>query len=134
MRFKNDRGATIVEMALILPLFLIMVFGMIEFSVALYDKAMITNASREGARAGIVFRDPLLTDGEITTVVNNYLASRLITFGGSSTAVTLVTRGGTVTGSPLTVRVTYTYSFLVMPNFIGGGAIPMAAETVMRLE
>ena len=56
--WKNQTGASAVEFAIVLPILVLLVFGIIEFSVALYDKAMITNASREGARAAIVFRVP----------------------------------------------------------------------------
>jgi Flp pilus assembly protein TadG len=37
-----------------------LLFGIIEFGIILYDKAMITNASREGARAGIVYSEPII--------------------------------------------------------------------------
>jgi Flp pilus assembly protein TadG len=136
MKSMKSKGVAIIEFALVLPIFLLLVFGMIELSVALYDKAMLTNASREGARAGIVFNDPRLTDGEIATVVNTYLASRLITFGGPTTAATSVTRNGLTSGSELRVRVDYNYSFLVLPGFMTGSpdGIAMSAETVMRLE
>jgi len=70
-----------VEFAIILPLLALLVFGIVELTFALYDKAMITNASREGARVGIVYRIPAVTDSEISSVVNNYLGSHLITFG-----------------------------------------------------
>ncbi|HXK58308.1 MAG TPA: TadE/TadG family type IV pilus assembly protein [Acidobacteriota bacterium] len=136
MRRNKERGVAIVEMAMILPLFLLLILGMIEFSLILYNKAMVTNASREGARAGIVFRHPdPVSDTEIGTVVNNYLASRLISFNGSNTATTTVTRAGGSPGGSLTVKVDYTYGFLVLPNFMGGGnSIPMSAITVMRME
>ena len=48
--FKCQRGAAAVEFAIVLPLLLVFVFGIIEFGFLLYDKAVITNASREGAR------------------------------------------------------------------------------------
>ena len=56
IKAKRQEGASAVEFAIILPLLLILVFGIIEFSILFYDKAMITNASREGARVGIVYR------------------------------------------------------------------------------
>jgi len=113
-----------------------LVFGIIEFSVALYDKAMITNASREGARAGIVFSDPRISDDEIISVVTSYCGSHLITFGAASGATTTIERGGNSSGDSLTVRVAYQYTFLVLPNFVTDltGGINMAAETVMRME
>jgi len=141
---EKNRGASAVEFAIILPLLVLFIFGIIELSFALYDNAMITNASREGARVGIVYRIPAVTDAEITGVVNNYLGSRLINFGGKRSpsgdpvtgATVIVTRTGVSPGGALRVRVGYTYSFLVLPQFtpgIGGG-INMSAETVMRME
>jgi len=141
---KKSKGASAVEFAIILPMLVLLVFGIIELSFALYDKAMITNASREGARVGIVYRSPAITNAEITSVVNNYLGTHLITFGGkrspSSDPVTgatvIVTRTGVSPGGELRVSVGYTYSFLVLPQFIPGvgQGINMAAETAMRME
>jgi len=135
-RSRGETGASAVEFAIILPVLLLLVFGIIEFSVALYDKAMITNASREGARAGIVFRVPSVTDGEITNVVDTYLGSSLITFGTAAAASTTVTRGGYNPGDELKVTVDYTYTFLIIPSFVTSlsGGILMKAETVMRME
>jgi Flp pilus assembly protein TadG len=141
---KKNRGASAVEFAIILPLLVLLVFGIIELSFLLYDQAMITNASREGARAGIVYRNPAVTDTEISSVVNKYLSTHLITFGGkrspSSDPVTgatvFVMRSGYSPGSELRVSVGYTYSFLVLPHFSlsFGRGINMSAETVMRME
>ncbi len=133
---SEGRGASAVEFALVLPFLLILIFGIIEFSLALYDKAMITNASREGARSGIVYRLPPVEDGEITSVVNSYLGNYLITFGGSPNAAVTVSRNGSSPGGQLRVRVTYTYTFLVLPSFISNlaGGINMVGETVMRME
>ena len=136
VEWKNQDGASAVEFALVLPILVLMVFAIIEFSVALYDKAMMTNASREGARAGIVFRIPPLTDEEIGNVVNTYLGGNLITFGGPAAANTTVTRNGSNPGDELKVTVDYTYTFLIIPNIITrlSGGITMMAETVMRME
>ncbi|NIS71312.1 MAG: pilus assembly protein [Proteobacteria bacterium] len=138
MKLKSQNGAAAVEFAIVLPLLILLVFGIIEFSVALYDKAMITNASREGARAGIVFSDmdAAQREAEIIRVVNNYCRDYLITFG-ASTDVTIATAGvGGSSGEPLTVRVTYLYDFLVLPNFVSDltGGINLVAQTVMRME
>ncbi len=133
---RGEAGASAVEFAIILPILVLLIFGIIEFSVALYDKAMITNASREGARAGIIYRVPSVTDGEITNVVNSYLGSSLITFGAPVAANTTVTRIGYNPGDELKVTVNYNYTFLIIPSFVTslGGGINMAAETVMRME
>jgi Flp pilus assembly protein TadG len=70
---RSYRGTAIVEFAIILPLLLVLLFGIIEFGIILYDKAVITNASREGARAGIVSQDPRVSDSEIKQVVKQQL-------------------------------------------------------------
>ena len=140
-----QEGAAAVEFAIILPILIILVFGIIEFSVILFDKAMITNASREGARAGIVYRydpvneveDPLDTT-EIQNVVNNYCQNHLISFGGpGNLQVNVAWENQPVTNDPeLRVTATYKYNFLVLPNFITTltGDIDLAATTVMRME
>ncbi len=136
VRWKSQSGASAVEFAIVLPILVLLVFGIIEFSVAFYDKAMITNASREGARAGIVFRVPPVTDNEITNIVNTYLGSNLITFGGPATANITVTRNGYNPGDELKVSVNYTYTFLLVPSFVASlsGGINLVAETIMRME
>jgi len=117
------------------------VFGIMEFGFILYDKAVITNASREGARAGIVFHHPnRISDGEIITVATNYCSSYLVNLGGSSSPSVNVTRNGSNPGDSLTVTVTYSYTFLLLPNWTAWygselpGGITLTAQTVMRLE
>ena len=133
---KTQKGIAAVEFALVLPVLVVLAFGIIEFSLALYDKAVITNASREGARAGIAYRVPPVTDGEITIVVNNYCQSRLVTFDSGGQPLSTVTREGNEPGNELRVRVQYPYTFLVLPNFVKQltGSILLSAETVMRME
>jgi Flp pilus assembly protein TadG len=145
-RLLSDRkGASTVEFAIVSILLFALLFGIIEFSVALYDKAVITNASREGARHAIVYiadaggnytpRDQTYIEG----VVNSYATDRLITFSStapSPTTALTYQSGGPVRGETCTVNVTWNYSFLVLPNFIEAltGTIPIRARTRMRME
>lgn len=139
---KSEKGGAVVEFAIVLPLLAVLLFGIIEFSLLFYNKAMITNASREGARAGIVYSPTRLSKADIQTVVNNYCASHLITFGASSpqTDVDPDPTSSAVSGAPLTVTVTYTYEFLVFPNLIKllqgtySDTQDLTAVTVMRYE
>jgi Flp pilus assembly protein TadG len=138
MTLKRDEeaGASAVEFAIILPVLILFLFGIIEFSILFYDKAVITNASREGARAGIVYRYPeRVTEGEIQQVVIDYCADHLITFA-ETPSLTISTTPGLEAGDPLTVTVDYYYQFLVLPNFVTAltGGINLAATTVMRME
>jgi Flp pilus assembly protein TadG len=82
------RGASAVEFAVVFPLLLVILFGVIEFGLLMFNKQVITNASREGARAGIVMQTPRLACGEITAVVQNYCDQYLISFPNNSTVET----------------------------------------------
>ena len=53
-KIKKQSGAQLVEFAILLPILVVVIFSAIEFGFMLYDQAVITNASREGARAGVV--------------------------------------------------------------------------------
>ena len=130
---RNQRGASAIEFAIIFPLLVLLLFGIIEFSVILYDKAMITNASREGARAGIVAQSPRVDDVTIKGVVDRYCGLRLISFKSGAPPETTVSPTPTTNltfGDELSVTVKYKYSFLVLPQ----SEIELKAETVMRME
>jgi Flp pilus assembly protein TadG len=147
LKMGDKTGASAVEFAIILPVLILFLFGIIEFSILFYDKAVITNASREGTRAGIVYQPDPVTEGEIQQVVLDYCADHLITFGETSILdieITTLDESKNPTpivspleaGDPLRVMVEYDYQFLVLPNFVTAltGGINLAAITVMRME
>lgn len=53
LRRRAQRGAAAVELALVLPVLLLVIGGVVDFGRALYTKVIITNAAREGARAAV---------------------------------------------------------------------------------
>lgn len=149
-RRNKQRGTELVEFAISSVLLFLLLFGIIEFSVALFDKATITNAAREGARTGILFRDEkprnvaalAAEDAEIEEVINNYAAAHLISLGGPAEMQIHIDRvdrngnGSFDAGDELIVTVTYPYQFLVLPGFIAGlgGGINLSSTTIMRAE
>jgi Flp pilus assembly protein TadG len=150
MKLKcTQNGASTVEFAMILPFLLVILFGIMEFGILLYDKAVITNASREAARSGIAYKNPKLTTDEIKGVAVNYAGSYLISSSGSDlksgdikvlpeTPLSFSTSSGT----PLTVTVTYPYTFFVFGNLFNAymngsftnNQISLTATTVMKHE
>src|SRR3954469_14814533 len=75
---SDQRGAAAIEFALLLPLMATLLFGVVEFSFALYNKAILTNAAREAARAGIVYAKPRVTAAKISSVASDYTNSLLV--------------------------------------------------------
>jgi Flp pilus assembly protein TadG len=132
MHLKREEGAAAIEFALLLPLLMLILFGIIEFGLVLYNQEVITNASREGARYGIVIGSPRPTTGQIQGVVNTYLTNA----GLAGSATVSVTGAQGASGSDLTVAVVYPYTFLVLPNFAAGlsNNLNLNATTVMKLE
>ncbi|WP_223502738.1 TadE/TadG family type IV pilus assembly protein [Pseudomonas sp. BF-R-24] len=134
---KKQQGLAAIELSLVLPVLFLILFLTMEFSIALYNKAIITNASREAARAGIVLKSPKLTTAQIQSVANNYLGSYLITFGSSVTpAVSVTQANGGLFGTSLTVQVTYQYSTMILGGILHVVDNPMnlSATTVMLNE
>lgn len=137
MKIKDQKGVAAIEFAIVLPVLVILIFGTIEFGLLLYNKQIITNASREGARAGIVAGSSRVTDGEISGVVTTYTGNNLITFGSPTPPQILTDPAGNrdalTFGADLKVTVSYDYGFLVLANF-GIGDITLTSDTVMRME
>jgi len=82
-RFKQ-KGAQIVEFALILPFFLMMLFLIVNFGFLLYDKEMVTNASREAVRTGVILTTAPWSSANIKQVACNYTKSALITVSSTT--------------------------------------------------
>ena len=133
---RGHRGSAMIEFALILPMLLLVLFAIVEFAIALYDKAVITNASREAARAGVVFKVPQLTTDQIKAVAVNNCEDFLISFGTAAPSVTVSHPSGTGTGDPLTVTVSYPYTGLVLGAWLHSvtDALELSATTTMNYE
>lgn len=140
---KGQQGNAIIEFAFVLPILLLLTFGIISYSTALFDKLVITNASREAARAGVVYKTTRLSDDEIKAVATDYCAHKLLTYKISApppdpliTDTPILTVVPTHPASPksgdtLTVTVTMTnysglYSLLINQE--------IKAETRMKYE
>ena len=139
--FFNQKGATAVECAIVLSLLLTLIFGMLEFSLAMFNRQVITNAAREGARAGIVARPVRLSDNEIETVALGYCTQHLVTFGGGQPTVGIGPVGRCLQFQcDLEVTVNYEYEFLflfdieIWPIDIELGSIDLQATSVMKME
>jgi Flp pilus assembly protein TadG len=126
---KRRRGAAAVEFAVVLPVFVILVFGMIEYGRMVMVQQVITNASREGARKAVLDG---ATTSSVQTAVTSYLTSAKVN-GGSAAVSPNPTSAAA--GDPITVTVSIPFSavsWLPSPMYLGGKTL--SASTTMRRE
>jgi Flp pilus assembly protein TadG len=91
---RRRRGAALVEMALVLPIFMMVVLGIIEFGRALWVGNMVTNAAREGARSAVLDGS---SNAAVRTEIQSFLTASL---GIPSSAVTTTITITPATGNP----------------------------------
>lgn len=123
---RGNRGQSVVEFALVLPLILLVLFGITEFGRAWMTANILTSAAREGCRLAVVTGPNV---GAVTTRVNNVCAAAGVT-------PTNITVTGPV-GPERLVTVTVNANFEVLTGQILGtfsGTIPLSASSVMRHE
>ena len=132
---RTRAGTSTVEMALVLPLLLLLVFAIGDFGIAYTRWNSLTNAVREGARVGVVFRNPC-DAAAVRTVVENTVSTFAASAGvDGPSIVTTVTNPCTGTGTQLTVRATVPYAYIATAALAGlAPTINLTAQTVMRNE
>lgn len=126
---KTRAGAAAVEFALVVPIFLLFIFGIIEFGRAFMVQQILVNASREGARQAVL--EGATSAGVISTV-SDYLQGASI--GTPQDNITVSPDPISVRSrEQITVSVSVPFSEVSwMPPFIYNGNLQ--ASTTMRSE
>ena len=126
----NRSGAAVVEFAVVAPVFILLVFGMIEFGRMVMVQQVLTNASREGARLAVLDG---VTVSDVEASVETFLAASAVS--GATIAVDPDPLSDANLGDPVTVTVSVPFgsvSWLPVPMYIGGQTL--TATSVMRRE
>lgn len=127
---KKCRGAAAVEFAVVAPIFLLLVFGMIEYGRMVMVQQVLVNASREGARKAVLDGS---TQQDVVDVVQQYVNSASIQ--GVTIAISPANPQEAAFGDPVTVTVSVGFnqvSWLPSPMYLGGKTL--SATSVMRRE
>jgi len=147
-RFRNQRGAALIETAITIPLVLLVSVSIFEFGRAYQTWQVVTNAAREGARVAIL---PEYADASVVSRVKTYLKN-----GGLPAAVVdsantkvLITEttipiavGGATTATAARIVVEYPFQFMVLQpvaqlvvnGSLAGQPFTMRMTTIMRNE
>ena len=130
---KREDGQTMVEFALVLPIFLLVLFAIVDFGMAFHAWITVTNSAREGARLGSV----RATSAEIEQRVRDTATSL-----DQANLTVGVTNAEGQPGESVVVDVSYDYSLMTpladLLNMVSGGTIPatlgLDSTADMRLE
>ena len=141
---------SLVEFALIAPVLIAVLFGIIELGLVFNIYTSLTNSAREGARAGSVFQvtAPLLTSSDasaadtqrlayITTVINNTANPTIdpateLTVNVLYLPATPATTNLYRSGDTVTVQITYPHQLFF--GLLGPQVINVQATSSMRIE
>lgn len=124
-RLRSQRGAELIEFALIFPLLLLVMLGIIDFGFLFQRYEVLTNAAREGARMAAL---PNYTLTDVKGRVCQYLTAGGVPTTGcpaapTNPAVTLTDVAIPVTGKAAMqgkrVQVAYTHTFMFIGPLIG---------------
>ncbi len=154
-RSRGEKGNITVEMALVMPLFLFIMAGIIDLGLLFWEKHVITNATREGARAAAKAMDTgtavvaQLTQSQIQQVVQDYV-NRFALKDLDGTPLVIgsgkfsYTWANTASGPVLNVTLNQIpYKMMLLPNFstffggtrtVGDDAYYLNAQTSMAAE
>lgn len=144
---RGGRGQSLVEFSLLLPVMLIIIFGIIDFGMGLRSYISLTNATREGARFAAVGNPagsfPSQCNGTTTTTVIGRTCVAVEGLNRSNiTSLTVTYPNGQGPGNSVVVSADYTYEYITplgdFINFFSGGTLTetlsLSTSTDMRLE
>lgn len=132
----GERGQSLVEFALVIPIFLVVLFAIVDFGMAFHAWITVTNSAREGGRLGSVHASAAAIEQRVRDTADT------LDQGNLSVTVTNADDQGGQPGESVVVDVSYSYSLMTpladLLNLISGGSIPetLSLDSVadMRLE
>ncbi len=136
---KQEKGQALVELAFVLPILLILVFGIIEFGNIYYTNLTLNNASREGARTGAIraTQHDVNLEGEIRQIIK----TRVPSLDYNEVQVYITPNSGDIArGDDLKVELRYNRRLLtplfepILDTSSNPGYIQLKSETTMRVE
>jgi Flp pilus assembly protein TadG len=137
-RLRGRRGQALAEMALILPILLLLVFGMIEMSNAWRTFQIVTNSAREGARVAILTTS---NEADIRLRVQQAIERGGLNAGLATVTVQCFEANGDAAGAACTtsgqearIRVAFPFTFQVLGRLGGLAPITIASTSTMRHE
>jgi hypothetical protein len=140
-RWSPERGQSMAEMALVLPLFLLLVFGIVEIGRAFAARQALTSAAREGARILVLPFGPGLpytTEGAVQAAALNRARAYLSSSGVSVGQETEIRRVRLLPGERVGLQITHQFQtpLPMVVRIVGdqGGEAPNGSAVIIRLQ
>lgn len=136
----GERGQSLVEFAIALPVLLAIVIGIFEFGMAWNQRQVVTNAAREGARDAVIQTS---SAAQVQNTVGTYLTSAGLDPALATITLSANVGGAGVIGQPVSVQVSYPYEFRFIGPIVAllqgddsamAGTISLDTTAVMRHE
>ena len=142
---KGEKGQALVEFALLVPIFLILLFAIVDFGMGFHSWITVTNSAREGARIGAVQASTAEIEARVkaTSDLINEDANMTVTVGcGPSSDPPPTGTCPSQPGESVVVRVDYDYDLITplasLVAFLSGDTIgptlTLTSTAEMRLE
>lgn len=122
----RESGQDIVEYALVLPLLMLLLLGIVEFGLAVWHYDTVSNVAREVARCGIIYLN-LVAPNSIEQCIDDSINQWGLGLG-------LVQADFQVTFPDDFIRVQVDYDYQPITGLILGGTLPMRSVTTMQNE
>lgn len=123
---KNETGQTMTEFAIVLPILVVLLFGIIQFGILFNNYITLTDAARAGAREAAVSRNDADPNGAATTAVRNAAADL------NQTNLGVTVNSAWQAGTDVTVTATYPWSISLLGWVVSGGTL--SSKTTERVE
>jgi Flp pilus assembly protein TadG len=131
---KSNAAQSMVETALLLPIMILLMVGILDLGRLYFAYITIFNAAREGARYGV--SNPTITN-QIKAHTKQEVDGAIVTLDDSDIAITCDGPSGPygpcIAGNAIVVTVTYTKFQLITSTIFGGGNITMRATAQMEI-
>jgi Flp pilus assembly protein TadG len=122
----QERGQSMAEFAIVLPVLVVVLFGIVQFGIVFNNYVTLTDAVRAGARTAAVSRQDANPAGEATTMVR-HSATNL-----DQSNLDVSVDSDWQTGDDVTVTATYPYSISLLGWVISSGSL--SSKTTERVE
>ncbi|MHB1295731.1 MAG: TadE/TadG family type IV pilus assembly protein [Anaerolineae bacterium] len=115
-RLRDEAGANLVEFALVLPVLLFLLIGVVDFGRGYYTYIAVTNAAREGARRAVVY-PRVAAEAYVKQAAEYEAAAGGLTLDPANITIQRVS-ADPQPGEPISVTVTTPYT-TILGGFIG---------------